>query len=448
MSIPYAPEAEISVLGAMLIDPVAVARGIELLTPAMFYEAKHRKIFAAMGEMFSRNHPPEPPLLIEHLRSKGELGAIGDTAYIAELLDAVPTSANIEYYARVVRENAQLRALSGAGDMIMRIVAERAGRPVAEIIDQAQRAVFESAECALVDGGLTPIKKSLLPTFAQIEKYQQGTGGIQGVGTGLYDLDEMTGGWRKGNLIVIAGRPSMGKTAIVCGTVMHAAIQQQIPTAVFSMEMTKEEMVERMLCHEAMVDLGRLRKGKLSDDDYPRLAAVASLLDKAPIWIDDSGFLSVMQMRAKARRLKIENPALGLIVVDYVQLMTGDGENRTQEVTQISRGLKAIAKELQLPVIALSQLSREPEKRPDKRPFMSDLRESGSLEQDADIVALLYRPEYYFGEQDKSGQDIRGHAELIVGKQRNGPTGNVSLYFRAECCRFENCAQDWKLKAV
>lgn len=443
-TIAYAPEAEVSVLGGMLLDPAAVARGLELLKPAMFHSRKNRAVFEAMGEMFGRNEPIEPPAIIEHLRAKGQLGD-ADYAFIAELLDTVPTAANIDYYCGVVRENAQLRALSTAGEMIQRIVADRAGRPVGEIIDQAQRAVFESSEYALVDSGLEPLRNSLQPTFIQIEEYQSSGGGIQGVGTGLYDLDEMTGGFRKGNFIVIAGRPSMGKTAIVNGVVLHASVQQQIPTAVFSLEMTKEEFVERMLCHEALVDLGKMRRGKLSDDDLVRLSPVASLLAKAPIWIDDSGYLTVMSLRAKARRLKLEQPDLGLIVVDYVQLMRGDGENRTQEVSGISQGLKAIAKELQVPVIALSQLSRAPEARPDRRPVMSDLRESGSLEQDADIVGLLFRPEYYFGAA-KDGKNIEGEAELILGKQRNGPTGSVKLFFRKECVRFENFAQDWKLR--
>ncbi|HEY0674126.1 MAG TPA: replicative DNA helicase [Longimicrobiales bacterium] len=437
---PYAPEAEISVLGGMLIDGDAVARALEVVDDSMFYREANRRIFRSMARLFQRGQVIDPITISEELKKTDELEFVGGLAYLAELLDAVPTAANIEYHARIVRERALLRKLIEASSQIIRDSYEPGERTVEEVLDMAEHHIFQVAQSHDREGFVW-IKKILYPTFEKIEQIQAAQGGITGIPTGFSDLDEMTGGFQRGDLVIVAARPSMGKTAMVTGVALHASITHQIPTAVFSLEMSKEQLVQRMLCSEALVDLGKLLRGRLSDDDYVRLAQAAGHLNTAPIWIDDSGALSVLEMRAKARRLKAEQPDLGLIVVDYLQLMQsgpGGAENRQQEVSAISRGLKALAKELGVPIISLSQLSRAPEQRADHRPQLSDLRESGSLEQDADLVMFLYRPEYYVTPQEAAEKGLQGKAELIIGKQRNGPTGTVDLFFRKECTRFEN----------
>jgi replicative DNA helicase len=434
---PYAPEAEISVLGGMLIDNDAVAKAIEIVDDTMFYREANRRVFRGIGRLFQRGQVVDPVTLGEELKKTDELDGVGGMAYIAELLDAVPTAANIEYHARIIRERALLRNLIQASSEIIRDSYESGERTVEEILDEAEQRIFQVAQ-QHERGGFVWIKKILYPTFEKIEQLQASKGGITGVPTGLYDLDELTGGFQKGDLVIVAARPSMGKTAFVTGVALHAAISSRLPVALFSLEMSKEQLVQRMLCTEALVDLGRLLRGRLSDDDYVQLAQAAAHLNTAPIWIDDSGSLNVLEMRAKSRRLKADQPKLGMIIVDYIQLMTAAGraENRVQEVSAISRGLKALAKELAVPILALSQLSRAPEQRTDHRPQLSDLRESGSIEQDADLVMFLYRPEYYHREDP----ELHGKAELIIGKQRNGPTGLVKLYFRRECTRFESIA--------
>ena len=437
---PYAPEAEISVLGGMLIDGDAVARALEVVDDSMFYREANRRIFRSMARLFQRGQVIDPITISEELKKTDELESVGGMAYLAELLDAVPTAANIEYHARIVRERALLRKLIEAASQTIRDAYEPGERTVEEVLDQAEHNVFQVAQSHEREGFVW-IKKILYPTFEKIEQIQAAQGGITGIPTGFSDLDEMTGGFQRGDLVIVAARPSMGKTAMVTGVALHASITHQIPTAVFSLEMSKEQLVQRMLCSEALVDLGKLLRGRLSDDDYVRLAQAAGHLNTAPIWIDDSGALSVLEMRAKARRLKAEQPDLGLIVVDYLQLMHGGGgnqENRQQEVSSISRGLKGLAKELGVPIVSLSQLSRAPEQRADHRPQLSDLRESGSLEQDADLVMFLYRPEYYVTKEEAAEKGLQGKAELIIGKQRNGPTGTVDLFFRKECTRFEN----------
>jgi replicative DNA helicase len=390
-----------------------------------------------MGRLFQRGQIVDPVTLGEELKKTDELDGVGGMAYIAELLDAVPTAANIEYHARIIRERALLRRLIEASSEIIRDSYESGERTVDEILDEAEQRIFQVAQ-QHERSGFVWIKKILYPTFEKIEQLQAAKGGITGVSTGYYDLDEMTGGFQKGDLVIIAARPSMGKTAFVTGVALQAAIASRTPVALFSLEMSKEQLVQRMLCSEALVDLGRLMRGRLTDDDYVQLAQAAAHLNTAPVWIDDSGSLNVLEMRAKARRLKADQPALGLIIVDYIQLMNsaGKAENRVQEVSAISRGLKALAKELAVPILALSQLSRAPEQRTDHRPQLSDLRESGSIEQDADLVMFLYRPEYYH----RDDPELHGKAELIIGKQRNGPTGLVNLYFRRECTRFESVA--------
>jgi len=437
---PYAAEAEVSVLGGMLIDGDAVAKALEIVDDSMFYREANRRVFRGMARLFQRGQVIDPITLSEELKKTDELDGVGGMAYIGELLDAVPTAANIEYHARIVRERALLRRLIEGATAIVRDAYEVGERTVEEVLDEAEQRIFQVAQSHDREGFVW-IKKILYPAFERIEQLQAAKGALTGVPTGLPKLDEMTGGFQKGDLIIVAARPSMGKTALATGIALHAAIYHQVPVAVFSLEMSKEQVVQRMLCSEGMVDLSSLMRGRLRDDDYVRLADAAAHLNTAPIWIDDAGSLSVLEMRAKARRLKAEQPELGLIMVDYIQLMhaTGDSENRQQEVSAISRGLKQLAKELGVPIVALSQLSRAPEQRADRRPQLSDLRESGSLEQDADLVMFLYRPEYYAVAEEKA--KVAGEAELIIGKQRNGPTGSVPLFFRKENTRFETAAE-------
>jgi replicative DNA helicase len=437
---PYAAEAEVSVLGGMLIDGDAVAKAIESIDETMFYREAHRRIYRSMARLFQRGEVVDPTTVAEDLKQTDDLEQAGGLPYLAELLDAVPTAANIDFHARIVRERALMRRLLEASTSIIQDVYEPGERTVDELLDMAEHKVFQVAQSHEREGFVW-IKKILYPTFERIEQLQAAKGGVTGVGTGFPDLDGKTGGFQKSDLIIIAARPSMGKTALVISLLLHAAISEQKPVALFSLEMSKEQLVQRMLCSEALVDLGRLLRGRLTDDDYVRLAQAAGHLNTAPIWIDDSGALSVLEMRGKARRLKAEQPELGMVIVDYLQLMQGGArhaENRQQEVSEISRGLKALAKELEVPVLALSQLSRAPEQRSDHRPQLSDLRESGSIEQDADLVMFLYRPEYYLSDMEAQEKGLAGKAELIISKQRNGPTGTIELFFRKESTRFES----------
>jgi replicative DNA helicase len=378
----------------------------------------------------------------EELKKAGELEDAGGLEYLASLLDAVPTAANIEYHGRIVHDKALLRRLIDAAQSIVRDVHEPGNRPVDEVLDQAEQTVFRVSESRNREGFVW-IKEVLWPTFEHIEKLQESQGGISGVATGFADLDRMTTGLQAGDLVIVAGRPSMGKTSWALNVAQTAAIEHGVPVAIFSLEMSKEQLVQRFLCAAGRVDALKLRRGKLAADEYQRLARAAAHLNRAPIWIDDSATGNVLEMKAKSRRLKAD-ANLGLIVVDYIQLMSGSTrmDSRVQEVSEISRGLKALARELEVPVIALSQLSRAPEQRPDRRPQLSDLRESGAIEQDADLVMFLYRPEYYYGPTDKDGKSLEGTAELLVAKQRNGPTGKLDLYFHKVYTRFASVARD------
>ena len=380
----------------------------------------------------------DPILVTEELKKTDELDAAGGLPYLAELLDAVPTAANIEYHAKIVREKALLRNLIEAASTIIRDVYDQGEKAVEEVLDQAEQKVFQVAQ-SHDRGGFVWIKEILWPTFEHIERLQESKSGMTGVPTGFADLDRMTSGLQKGDLCIVAARPSMGKTSWVLNVAQTAAIEHNVPVAVFSLEMGKEQLVQRLLCAEGRVDSQRLRRGQLSADEYQRLAAAAGHLNTAPLWIDDSPGATVLEMRAKARRLKAETE-IGLLVIDYMQLMAGHArtESRVQEVSEISRGLKALARELDVPVVALSQLSRAPEQRTDRRPQLSDLRDSGSIEQDADLVMFLYRPEYYFGPVDKDGNSLEGKSELAVAKQRNGPTGIVDLFFHKAYTRFDS----------
>ena len=438
---PYAEEAEQAVLSAMLMDTDAIMRAAEYVDDTMFYREGHRRIFRAMVSITERGAVVDPLTLADELGRRGELEASGGKDYLAQLMDAVPTSANVEYHAKIVREKALLRRLIETSTQIVTEAFE--GRTTAaELLDAAESKIFQVSQ-AQGTGGFTRIKELLWPTMERIEALQRGGKTITGVPSGFSDLDEMTSGFQPADLVIVAARPSMGKTAFVLNIAQHAAIESNVPVAFFSLEMSKESLVQRLLTSEARLDAQKLRRGMLRDDDFPRLARAAGILSSAPIHIDDTPGITILEMRSKARRLKAEH-GLGVVVVDYLQLMTGpSAENRQQEVSQISRGLKALAKELSVPVIALSQLSRAPEQRSgaDKgRPQLSDLRESGAIEQDADLIMFIFREEVYAEREEGRLKDpsLDGKAEIIIGKQRNGPIGSVPLFFHKQYTRFEN----------
>ena len=440
---PFAPAAEASVLGGMLIDDSAVARAVEAVDASMFFREAHRRLFRAMTRLFERGSVLDVITVSEELKNAGELDDAGGLEYLASLLDAVPTAANIEYHARIVREKALLRRLLEAANEIVRDVHDPGEATAEELLDRAENRVFSVSQ-SRDRAGFVWIKEILWPTFERIDKLQESAGGVSGLATGFVDLDRMTTGLQPGDLVIVAGRPSMGKTSWVLNVSQSVALNQAAPVAIFSLEMSKEQLVQRFLCAEGRVDAQRLRRGLLSPDEYQRLGAASGRLNTAPIWIDDSATSNVLEMKAKARRLKSESD-LGLIVVDYMQLMSsasGRQEGRVQEISEISRGLKAMAREIDVPLIALSQLSRAPEQRTDRRPQLSDLRDSGSIEQDADLVMFLYRPEYYEGPSDKDGNSLVGKAELILSKQRNGPTGKIDLFFNKEFTRFDSMASN------
>jgi replicative DNA helicase len=437
---PYSEDAEQAVLAAMMMDTDAIMRAAEVLDDTMFYREGHRRIFRAMIAITERGAVVDPLTLSDELDRRGELAASGGKDYIGFLVDAVPTSANVEYHARIVREKALLRRLIEVSTGIVQEAFE-ARTTAAELLDNAEHRILQLSQQR---GGteFARLKELMWPAMERIEALQKGGKTITGVPSGFADLDELTSGFQASDLVILAARPSMGKTALCLNIAQHAAIDHQVPVAFFSLEMSKESLVQRLLTSEAMVDAQRLRKGLLRDEDYGRLARAAGFLNTAPIFIDDSAGITLLEMRSKARRLKVD-VGLGMIIVDYLQLINGpNAENRQQEISQISRSLKALAKELAVPVLALSQLSRAPEQRTgeSKRPQLSDLRESGAIEQDADIVMFIFRPEVYEGPKDKDGNSLEGRAELIIGKQRNGPIGTVNLYFHKQFTRFENAS--------
>ena len=426
-------------LSAMLMDRDAVDRVNEVVDDTMFYREGNRRIFRAMVNLAERGDVIDPLTLSEELSRRGELQAAGGKDYIGFLVDAVPTAANVEYHAKIVREKALRRRLIEVSTAIVSEAFESAA-PASELLDAAEHKIFEVNQ-SRGNEGFTRIKELLWPTMENIEKLQRVGESITGVPSGFKDLDELTAGFQKSDLIIVAARPSMGKTAFVLNIAQNAALDKNVPVAFFSLEMSKESLVQRLLTSEGRVDAQRLRKGKLHDDEFVRLGRAAGMLSHAPIWIDDTPGISLLEMRSKARRLKTDND-IGLIVVDYLQLMNAPSnqESRQQEISFISRSLKGLARELKVPVVALSQLSRAPEQRTgeNKRPQLSDLRESGAIEQDADLVMFIYRQEMYDGPVDKDGNSLEGRAEIIVGKQRNGPTGFVNLYFNKTYTRFEN----------
>lgn len=441
---PFAAAAEASVLGGMLIDQTAAPRALEVLDASMFFREAHRRLFRAMTRLFERGGVLDVITVSEELKNQGELENAGGLEYLASLLDAIPTAANIEYHARIVRDKALLRRLLEAANQIVRDVHDPGDATAKEVLDQAEHRVFSVSQ-SRDQSGLVWIKEILWPMFERIEELQEAPGGVSGLPTGFADVDQMTTGLQPGDLVVVAGRPSMGKTSWALNVSHRVALNQGVPVAIFSLEMGKEQLVQRFLCSEGSVDAQKLRRGSLSMDDHRRLAMAAGRLNTAPIWIDDSAASNVLEMKAKARRLKSESE-LGLVVVDYMQLMsassTARSDGRVQEISEISRGLKGLAREIEVPVVALSQLSRAPEQRTNRRPQLSDLRDSGSIEQDADLVLFLYRPEYYEGPEDKDGNSLEGKAELIVSKQRNGPTGTIDLFFHKEYTRFDSIARE------
>src|SRR6266446_1419110 len=436
---PWSNEAEQAVLGAMLLDQDAALKAAEILDDSMFYREGHRLLFRSMLSLTEHDDVIDPVTLRDELSRRGDLDRAGGMEYIASLIDVVPTAANVEYHAKIVRDKAVLRRLVEAATGIIQDVYEGHGT-AGEVLDNAEHRVFQVAQFRRAEEFIR-IKELIWPTMERIEQLQSGAGSVTGVPSGFVDLDRLTAGFQRADLVIIAARPSMGKTALALNIVQHAAIEHNTGVAFFSLEMSKDQLVQR-LCSEGLVDAQRLRRGQLRDDDYPKLARAAGLLGTAPIWIDDSASLTPLAMRSKARRLKAEHD-IALVIVDYLQLMQGPGdvENRQQEISYISRSLKALAKELDVPVVAISQLSRAPEQRggEHRRPQLSDLRESGAIEQDADVVCFIYRQEFYDGPVDpKTNESIEGIAEVIVGKQRNGPTGTVKLVFKKEYTRFDN----------
>lgn len=446
---PQSIEAEMSVLGGILLDNRAITRVQELLTDEDFYRESHRIIFRAMGELIDRNEPVDLITLTDILQSKKQLEMVGGPPYLALLVDYVPTAANIAHYCRIVREKALTRRIiTTATEIVTRGYDPEIS--VEDLLDSAQQQIFDISENRQKKS-FTPVKDVLKSTIATIEKLYEKKEHVTGVPSGFIDLDEKTAGFQPGDLIIIAGRPSMGKTAFALNLCQYAAIHAHMPVgcAIFSLEMSKEQLVTRLLCSEARIDASRLRTGHLQESDWEKLLRGAGNLSEAPIFIDDTPGITVQEMRAKSRRLKAEKN-IGLIMVDYLQLMQGSGsarnESRQQEISEISRSLKALAKELNVPVIALSQLNRGLEGRSDKRPLMSDLRESGAIEQDADVIMFVYRDVVYCdackkndGSCTKEGHDRQ--AEIIIGKQRNGPIGTVEMVFLGEYTRFENKAR-------
>lgn len=422
-------EAEQSVLGAMLIERDAILRAMDVLEPEAFYRDAHRRVFEAITALTERSEPVDIITVTEELRRRSKLEEVGGVAALTSLANAVPTAANVEYYARIVEEKAVLRRLIHAASEIARRVYDGQDE-TDQILDQAERLIFSVAEKRRVRS-YVPLRSVLIEAWDQMEKLHDLKGQVTGVPTGFEDLDSLTSGLHPSELVILAARPSQGKTALSLNVAVHAAMRKKVPVAVFSLEMSREQLAQRMLCSVARVNGHRLRTGMLQDDDWPRLAQALGRLSEAPIYIDDTPNISLMELRAKARRMRAEHQ-IGLVIVDYLQLMhtRGRAENRQQEISEVSRSLKALARELQVPVMALSQLSRAVEKRDDKRPQLSDLRESGSIEQDADVVAFIHYP------PDEGNGEGNPVVELIVAKQRNGPTGSVRLVFLKDTGNF------------
>jgi replicative DNA helicase len=432
-SAPWSQEAEQAVLGAMLLDQDAALRAAELVEDGMFYREGHRRLFRAMLALTEQRVVIDHITLRDELLRRGDLESAGGLEYLAELVDAVPTAANLEFHARIVRDKAILRRLIETSTAII-TEAYDGHSTASDLLDTAESRIFQISQ-QRGEEGFTRIKEMLWPTMERIETLQRSGKAITGVPSGFLDLDSMTSGFQGSELVVVAARPSMGKTAF-CLNVAANAAEEGMGVAIFSLEMSKEALVQRMLTAKARVDSQRVRQGKLRDSDFTQLARAAGILQTYQVWIDDTPSISLLEMRSKARRLKIDNDCR-LIVVDYLQLMRSPeySDNRVQEISDISRSLKALARELEIPVIALSQLSRASEQRGgERKPILSDLRDSGAIEQDADLVIFIHRAEYY----DRDDESKKGLAEVMLAKNRNGPTGDVTLRFTREYTRFDN----------
>ena len=429
---PQSREAETSVLGAMLFDESALVRALEILKPFYFYEDSHQKIFFAAQALFEKNQAVDLVTISEELRRRKQLEEIGGASYLAQLTAGVPTAVNMEHYAQIVKEKALLRRLIATANQILQESYEPESE-VAELVDRSEQMIFEISQHQ-IEGKFVPLKDVVRTSIERIDQLYQRKEHVTGLATGFKEFDIKTAGLQYSDLIVVAGRPSMGKSAFVSSLCEHIALEQKKAIAFFSLEMSKEQLVQRMLCSHARVNAQSVRTGYLSHQDWPKLTAAAGKLSEAPVYIDDSPTMTALELRAKARRLKSQFN-IELAVVDYLQLMQGFGrsENRQQEISEISRSLKALARELRIPVIAVSQLSRAVESRTGNRPQLSDLRESGAIEQDADVVVFLFREEYYHPTDEN-----RNKAEAIIAKQRNGPTGSIELVFLKEWTRFDN----------
>ncbi len=438
---PQAVDIEEQILGAMLLEKEAISKAIEVLDDGDFHSERNRKIFAAVLSLFDRSEPADIVTVAEELRRRSELDSVGGESYLVELTLKVTSGANVEYHSRIVLEKALLRSLIQESS---RISARAYGgtEDAFDLLDQAEQAIFKISERRL-KRSFVSMDKAVHDTLEMLEKIHGTHEGVTGVPTGFRDLDTLTGGWQKSDLIIIAGRPSSGKTAFALSLASNAALHRSkpAPVGIFSLEMSTQQLIMRLLCAEARVDAHLVRTGRLPEDDWKRLSLGAGRLARANLFVDDTASLGILELRAKARRLRAEHN-IGMVIVDYMQLMQGpkNAENREKEISAISRSLKALAKELDIPVVALSQLSRAVEGRTDKRPILSDLRESGAIEQDADVVAFVHRQEMYADPNASDFQEVQGLAEIIVGKQRNGPIGNVRLAFVNRYARFENLA--------
>lgn len=443
MLIPQNIEAEEAILGAILVNPNCIIKIVEFITPDSFYKLAHRHIYEAMLQLFNQNERIDIVSVSDVLSFNSKLEVIGGRAFVNDLALKTITTSNIEYYAKIVQEKAVKRALINAGSEI--ITSGYDLNPIDESLDNAEKLIFDiAAQKATKD--LSHVKDLVLQSYNKIEDRYNNKNDLTGVPTGFYELDTMTSGLQKSDLIILAARPSMGKTALALNIAQNVAIKAKIPVAIFSLEMSKEQLVQRLLCSEAEIDSQRIRTGNMQRKDWDKLASAMSDIADAPIYIDDKPGCTLTDIRAKCRRLAMEEKKLGLVLIDYLQLMEGSGkEERVQQISAISRGLKTLARELEVPVIALSQLSRAVEQRKDRRPMLSDLRESGAIEQDADIVMFIYRDEYYEtniedGEEQKPIpiSPDRGKAEIIVAKHRNGPVGSVKLLFQSNITKFKN----------
>lgn len=436
---PHSLDAEQAVLGGLMLENKAWDQIADKITEKHFYRRDHQLIFQAMQQLAQQNKPIDIITVSEVLQKMALHEEMGGFAYLGELAKNTPSAANIVAYADIVFERAVLRELISVGTQITQSAFDPQGRASAEILDEAERKVFDIAERDVRGQGPESIRSILAKTIDTIEKRYESSTPVTGIASGFTDLDRLTTGMQPGDLVIVAGRPSMGKTTLAMNIAEHAAIRSQKSVLVFSMEMPGESLAMRMLSSLGRIDQNKLRTGKLIEDDWTRLTSAVSLLSEAKLYIDETPALSPIELRARARRVAREHDPLGLIVIDYLQLMRGQShsENRTAEISEISRSLKALAKELRVPIIALSQLNRSLEQRPNKRPVMSDLRESGAIEQDADLIVFIYRDEVYHEDSPD-----KGTAEIIVGKQRNGPIGTIRLTFLGQYTRFENFMTD------